>query len=164
VWHAYPRFDARLTPADIELIRPPKFYGGNRGQLRNTVVKLLKAKAPGSITTSEISVEIQVRFLLTFETPAIRTSWWQCNSIGRLMRKLYEQKLVERRHDPKALTEERGRWRWRSDVAASPDHLQRLIESTGGKVLQYSGADLEEVDAIKGECAQGLTGLADSRT
>jgi hypothetical protein len=130
------RFDARLTPEDIQPIRPPKFYGGKRGQLRNTIVEILKAEAPETITTSQIGVEIQIRFLLTFETPAARTDW-QCNSIGRLMRKLFKQGLVDRLHDPAALTEEGARWRWKSDAALSSDHLRQQVEAKGGSVQQY---------------------------
>jgi hypothetical protein len=133
------RFDARLTPADIQPIRPPKFYGGKRGQLRNTVTDILQREAPGTVTTSQIGVEIQIRFLLTFDTPAARTIW-QCNSIGRLMRKMFNQGLVDRLHDPAALTEDGARWRWRSGAAGSPDHLRDLIEAQGGSVHQYDAA------------------------
>ena len=75
------RFDARLTPEDIQPIRPPKFYGGKRGQLRNTVTDILQREAPGTVTTSQIGVEIQIRFLLTFDTPAARTTW-QCTRLA----------------------------------------------------------------------------------
>jgi hypothetical protein len=133
------RFDARLTPEDIQPIRPPKFYGGKRGQLRNTVTEILQREAPGTVTTSQIGVEIQIRFLLAFDTPAARTAW-QCNSIGRLMRKMFKQGLVDRLHDPAALTEEGARWRWRSGAASSPDHLRELVEAQGGSVHQYDAA------------------------
>ena len=130
------RFDARLTPEDIQPIRPPKFYGGKRGQLRNTVTEILQREAPGTVTTSQIGVEIQIRFLLTFDTPAARTTW-QCNSIGRLMRKMFNQGLVDRLHDPAALTEDGARWRWRSGAASSPEHLGHLVVAQGGSVHQY---------------------------
>lgn len=133
------RFDARLSPEDIEPIRPRKFYGGKRGQLRTTVTEILKREAPGTVTTTQIGIEIQIRFLLTFETPAARTAW-QCNSIGRLLRKLFKQELVDRLHDPAALTEDGARWRWKSGATSSPDHLRELVEAQGGSVHPYDAA------------------------
>jgi hypothetical protein len=133
------RFDARLSPEDIEPIRPPKFYGGKRGQLRKTVTEILKREASGTVTTSQIGAEIQIRFLLTFETPAERTAW-QCNSIGRLLRKLFKEGLIDRLHDPEALTEDGARWRWKQCAASSPDHLRELVEAQGGSVCQYDAA------------------------
>ncbi len=130
------RFDARLSPEDIEPIRPPKFYGGKRGQLRKTVTEILKREAPRAVTTSQIGVEIQVRFLFTFETPAARTVW-QCNSIGRLLRKMFEQGLLDRLHDPNAITELGALWRWKSGSACSSDHLRDLVVAQGGKVNLY---------------------------
>jgi hypothetical protein len=130
------RFDARLSPEDIEPIRPPKFYGGKRGQLRNTVIEILKREEPETVTTSQIGLEIQIRFLLTFETPAERTAW-QCNSIGRLLRKMFKQGMLDRLHDPEALTQDGARWCWKSGAATSSDHLRNLVEAQGGKVNQY---------------------------
>jgi hypothetical protein len=130
------RFDARLSPEDIEPIRPPKFYGSKRGQLRNTVTGILKRETPGTVTTSQIGIEIQIRFLLTFETAAARTAW-QCNSIGRLLRKMFKQGLIDRLHDPETLTEVGALWRWKSGSPRSSDHLRELVESQGGKVNQY---------------------------
>jgi hypothetical protein len=104
------------------------------------VVDILKTAAPGTVTTTEISIEIQVRYGLTFETSLQRTHW-QCNSIGRLMRKLFDQGLVERLHNPRCNTEEGGRWRWKTDSTQSSDQLREQIEGKGGSVVQYDGGE-----------------------
>jgi hypothetical protein len=130
------RIDARLLPGEIVLIRSKKSYGGKRGKLRNTVVDILQKAAPGSVTTTEIGIEIQVCFGLTFETPFLRT-YWQNNSIGRLLRTLFYEDKVERLHDPRCNTEEGGRWRWKASAAESSDDLRAQLESQGGSVVQY---------------------------
>jgi hypothetical protein len=130
------KIDTRLTPEDIEPIRIPKNYGGCRGKLINTVEQILRSVAPNSVTTGEISIEIQVRFQFTFETWQARAEW-KNNSIGRLLRKLCEEGLIERLHNPKSLTEEGGRWRWKSDATQSSDQLREQIEAQGGSVIQY---------------------------
>jgi len=134
------RIDGRLNPDEIPPIRAHKYYGGARGKLRDSVVGILKTVAPGTVTTTEISIEIQVRYGLTFETSWERT-YWQCNSIGRLLRKLFDQGLVDRLHNPKSLTEEGGRWRWKTDSTQSSDQLRAQIEGKGGSVVQYDGGD-----------------------
>jgi len=134
------RIDARLDPNDIQPIRVKKYYGGNRGKLRNTVVDILKTAGADTVTTTDISIEIQVCFGLDFETPEARTHW-QNNSIGRLLRTLFEEGLVERLHNPRCLTEEGGRWRWKDGTADSSDDLRAQIESQGGSVVQYDAAE-----------------------
>jgi hypothetical protein len=134
------RIDARLNPEEIPPIRAHKYYGGVRGKLRDTVGDILKTAAPGIVTTTEISIEIQVRYDLTFETSEARTHW-QNNSIGRLLRNLFGQGLVERLHNPKCNTEDGGRWRWKTDVTQSSDQLREQIEGSGGSVVQYEGGE-----------------------
>jgi hypothetical protein len=134
------RIDARLNPEDIEPIRVKKYYGGCRGKLRRTVEDILKTVAPGTVTTTEISIEIQVRFGFTFETSEARTHW-QNNSIGRLLRTLFEEDLVERLHNPRCNTEEGGRWRWVNRAAGSSDQLREQIEGQGGSVVQYDAVE-----------------------
>jgi hypothetical protein len=133
------RFDARLTPEDIKPIRCPKSYGGKRGQRKDTVIQILKAEAPESITTSEICMELQVRFQLTFETAVLRTRW-RTNSIGKLMRNLLEEGLIEALHTPDSVIAEGARWRWKSDAVLSSDHLKMLVEAGGGEVQFYDAS------------------------
>ena len=134
------RIDARLNPEDIPPIRVNKYYGGASGKLRNTVEDILKKVAPGTVTTTDISIEIQVCFGLTFETSEARTHW-QNNSIGRLLRKLFDHGLVERLHNPRRNTEEGGRWRWKTDSTQSSDQLREQIEKRGGAVVQYDAGE-----------------------
>jgi hypothetical protein len=134
------RIDARLNPEDIPPIHVQRHYGGAFGKLRSTVVDILKTVAPGTVTTTEISIEIQVRYGLTFETSEARTHW-QNNSIGRLLRNLFGQGLVERLHNPRCNTEEGGRWRWVSRAAGSSDQLRERIERDGGSVVQYDAGE-----------------------
>jgi len=134
------RLDSRLDPSDIEPIRAPKYFGGMRGKLKETVIEILKREAPGSVTTTEVAIELQIRFQLTFETAALR-SRWQGNSVSRLLRVLYENKLLDRLHDPHALTGDGARWRWKSDKSTSSDALRADVEARGGTVLQYEPTD-----------------------
>jgi hypothetical protein len=134
------RIDARLNPEDIEPIRVTKYYGGSWGKLRGTVEAILKSVAPASATTNEIATEIQVRFQFVFVTWQARSEW-KNNSIGRLLRKLFNEGLVERLHDPKSLTEEGGRWRWKNDATQSSDQLREQIEAEGGSVVQYDAVE-----------------------
>jgi hypothetical protein len=134
------RIDGRLNPEEIPPIRAHKYYGGGRGKLRDTVVDILKAAAPGTVTTTEISIEIQVRYGLTFETSWER-SQWRSNSIGSVLRKLFGLGLVERLHNPRCNTDEGGRWRWKTDSTQSSDQLREQIEGNGGSVVQYDGGE-----------------------
>jgi hypothetical protein len=134
------RIDARLNPEDIPLIRVNRCYGGARGKLRATVADILKTAAPRPVTTIEIGVEIQVRFGLVFETSEARSDW-QNNSIGRLLRDLLDNGLVERLHDPKCNAQAGGRWRWKTDSTQSSDQLRGQIEGNGGSVVQYDGGE-----------------------
>jgi hypothetical protein len=56
------------------------------------------------------------------------------------MRKMFKQGLIDRLHDPAALTEDGARWRWKSGAASSPDHLREQVEAQGGFVHQYDAA------------------------
>jgi hypothetical protein len=134
------RIDARLNPEEIPPIRVSKHYGGGRGKLQDAVVDILKTAAPGTVTTTEIGIEIQVRFGLTFETPWERIRW-QSNSIGRLLRKLFFQGLVERLHNPRRNTDESGRWRWKADSTQSSNQLREQVEGNGGSVVQYDAVE-----------------------
>jgi hypothetical protein len=129
------RIDVRLNPEDIPPIRAHKYYGGSRGKLRDTVVDILKAAAPCTVTTTEISIEIQVRHGLTFETSGER-SHWQCNSVGSALRKLFGHGLVERLRDPGS-----SRWRWKTDSTQSSDQLRERIAGNGGSVVQYDSGE-----------------------
>jgi hypothetical protein len=128
-------FEARLNPADIAPIRAHKLYPGSRGLLKKTVSKIIEPTAPGVITTSEIAKEIHERFQLEFSSADAR-GHWRNNSIGRLLRTLCKEGLVERLHVPKA-EGVAGRWRWRSAAVPSSDHLRAQLEAEGGAFQQY---------------------------
>lgn len=100
---------------------------------------MLKTEAPESMTTSEICIELQVRFQLAFETAALR-SRWRTNSIGKLMRNLLDAGLIEALHDPHSVIAEGARWRWKSDAVLSSDHLKTLVEAGGGEVQFYDAS------------------------
>lgn len=85
-------------------------------------------------------MEVQVRYQLTFETPDLRVRWVG-NSIGRLLRVLYREGLVERLHDVQARTGDFGRWRWKVDASQSSDELRAQIEALGGSVVQYDAVE-----------------------
>jgi hypothetical protein len=128
------KFDPRLDPTTIPPIRAHKKVQGPRGTLKSVVVEMLRASAPGELTTNEICWELQVRYQLDFETGKERWNW-QHGSIGRLLKHLVKEGVVERLHDPLSPIAEVGRWRLKTDAALSVDHLKAQAEASGTSVL-----------------------------
>jgi hypothetical protein len=94
--------------------------------------------APGAVTTSELALELEVRFHVKFPTKHDRNNWRK-NSVAGRLRKLCTEGLVERLH----LTSngEVGRWRWKSGVVPSSDHLKAQLEAEGGAFQQYEAVE-----------------------
>jgi hypothetical protein len=126
------RVESRLNPDDIEPNRGRRRY--RRGQLKSAVVEILKSRAPGAVTTSEMVHEIQARFHIEFLTWRDRREW-RNNSIGGRLRRLCTEDLVERLHS--SSNGEVGRWRWKSGAVPSSDHLKEQLEAAGGAFQQY---------------------------
>ena len=124
-------FDERLDPAKI-----PSIHGQRRvpgGKLKGVIVEILTGRAPHEMTTNEICWELQLRYSLDFVTPKERADW-KHGSIGRALKHLIKDGLVERLHDPMAPIAEDGRWRLKSDNGLSSDHSIALAAATGTSV------------------------------
>lgn len=97
----------RLVPA----VRVHRAYGG-RGYLVDWLRGLLRAAAPHWADTRTLVALAETEFGLTFPTYVQRDAYRK-NTLGRALRKLLSQGLVERRHDP-ASTGTPGAWRWKA--------------------------------------------------
>lgn len=129
------RYDERLDPTRIPPVRAQKGRYGAHGALRNAILEELQRAAPRDITTTELCLTLETHFGLDFLSGEERT-YWQANSLRRELKRLTDRGLVERLHDPLALTGEAGRWRLKSDDAPSLDHLQARAEASGAAVLR----------------------------
>lgn len=130
-------FDERLDPTKI-----PSIHGHRRipgGKLKDVIIEILKARAPHEMTTNEVCWDLQLRYSLDFETAKQRLDW-KHGSIGRALKHLVKDGIVERLHDPMSPTAEDGRWRLKSDDDLSSDHSIALAAATGTSV-QFYGDD-----------------------
>ena len=130
------KYDVRLNPELITPIRGWKGRYGRRGQLRESVLQLLQNRFPDTVTTTELSWELEIEFNLDFVTRAERKQWGH-SSLVTALRSLVVGGKVERLHDISAgPTGEVGRWRWISDAALSLDHLREQATALGVLVQQ----------------------------
>jgi hypothetical protein len=129
------RVESRLDPNDIEPNSGRELY--RWGELKTAVTQILKSVAPGAVTTSELALELEVRFHIKFPTKHDRKNWRK-NSVAGRLRKLCTEGLVERLHVTS--NGEVGRWRWKSGVVPSSDHLRAQLEAQGGAFQQYDAS------------------------
>lgn len=129
------RVEIRLNPNDIE---PNNGRGLYRwGELKTAVTQILQSVAPAALTTSELAQELEVRFHVEFLSKHDRSNWRK-NSVAGRLRKLCTEGLVERLHETS--NGEVGRWRWKSGVVPSSDHLREQLEAQGGAFQQYDAS------------------------
>ncbi len=124
------KYDERLNPELIEPIKAWKGRYGKRGELKEAILGTLKARAPDFVTTAELVWELQVRFRLDFISWRDKVHWAR-NIVGKQLRKLAEQGVIERLHDPMANTGEVGSWRWKGEGCESLGALAELAKSSG---------------------------------
>ncbi len=105
------KFDERLNPTLIGAVRPRKTRFGKPGALRDAIIAYLKERAPAEVSTSELSLAIQMQFEFDFLLREERVRW-QTNSLTRQVELLMEDGLVERCHDGVFGAYDVGRWRW----------------------------------------------------
>lgn len=110
----------RLVPA----VRAHRAYGG-RGFLVDWLRGLLQAAGPHWVDTRTLVVLAEQEFGLTFPTYVQRDAYRK-NTLGRALRKLLVQGLVERQHDPES-TSSPGLWRWKSALPS----LEQLHAAAG---------------------------------
>lgn len=134
------KFDGRLDPTKIEPLAT-RSYGG-RGRLRAAVLDQLQLAYPGEVTTSDLAVEMQIKFGFDFLTATQRDNWVR-GSLARALRDLHAEGLAERMHDPSLRTGEPGRWRLRPASAPSTGELLARLSATG----QELGIESESVES-----------------
>ena len=124
------QFDKRLDPTLIKDISAWKGRYGKRGALTDTLKKYLSDAYPESLTTVELSWQVQLEFRIDFCTRR-EQEHWQKNSLAHSLKSLVRQGLVERLHDTSKPTGEVGRWRLKSETVLSLDHLRQQAEAQG---------------------------------
>ena len=129
------RVESRLNPDDIQPNSGRGLYRWR--ELRTAVTQILKSVAPGAVTTSELALELEVRFHIKFPTKHDRRNWRK-NSVAGRLRKLCTEGLVERLHVTS--NGEVGRWRWKSGAVPSSDRLREQLEAEGGAFQQYDAS------------------------
>jgi hypothetical protein len=132
-------YDERLDPSVIESIKTWHNHPKKRGDLKATLVDILKAASPKWLTTDEICDEVEARWKLEFIIPADRVEWKR-GSIGRQLRRHASSGLIETSHDRGvAATVVAGLWRWKMGPAPSLDRLKAKLEDAG-QVVHRSDA------------------------
>ena len=129
------RFSPDLDPTQIKPNRGLGRVPGPRGTLRSALIDYLKSRAPHGVLSTEIYIALEIQLGLEFESGSRRWAW-QHGSVGRALKRLRAEGLVERLHDPIHFTEEVGRWRWKSDADLSQDHLRAQAEAAGVAVRE----------------------------
>ena len=96
------KFDDRLDPEQIVPIQAWKGRYGKRGGLKEMMSQFLKDLAPVATSTPELAQAFVAEFHLEFATVKELKAWTH-NSVGRSLKGLVMEGLVERLHDPKNL-------------------------------------------------------------
>lgn len=109
-------FDTSIDPRGIQPVAAWKGRYGKRGALRECICRHLKASGPEWLGTDNLETLVTFDLYLAFETPKERRKWL-VNSFRRELKRLVEEGLAERRHDPdiEARTREMGAWRWKQE-------------------------------------------------
>lgn len=128
-------FDSRLDPAQIAPIHGFKGKYGKRGSLREALVGILRSASPAEVSTPEVLLRTTARLKLVFATPAEQKKWSR-NSLLRALKRLMQEGLVERLHEPAAWQNSVGRWRWKEAPDGALATLSTAAESAGLGVHQ----------------------------
>ena len=129
------KFDGRLNPEEIAPIRAFKGRYGKRGQLRDTVIELLRHAAPAEVSTLDLRVLVIAELQLDFPT-AEALAKWSSNSLVNTLKDLVEEGVVERLHDLVARPGTVGRWRLKECGPGGLDKLGAAAEASGVGVSQ----------------------------
>ncbi|HEV2703065.1 MAG TPA: hypothetical protein VGV09_15660 [Steroidobacteraceae bacterium] len=131
------RIDARLDPTQIEtnMGQSTHYPDGKRGILIEFLSQELAKAAPGSMTTDELVVELQLQIGLSFVSPEAQKKWTH-NSLTRQLNMFVKQGLVERLHSGLFRSNSISRWRWKQSNVTTLADLKAQVEATGGTVIQ----------------------------
>lgn len=129
------KFDDRLDPEQIAPIRAFKGRYGARGQLRATLIEVLRLISPAEVSTSELCILLIAELKLDFLTVAERARWAH-NSVGRGLKRLVDEGVVERLHDPTLRDFSVGRWKLKEHGPRGLDALGAAAEASGVGVSQ----------------------------
>ncbi|MBT9538311.1 hypothetical protein [Thiobacillus sp.] len=137
------KFDDRLDPRLIAPIKAWKGKYGKRGALQDAIIRILKERAPGPITTTELGWLLQLEFRLDFVDWREKRNWLH-RSVGNQLNVLIERGLVERLHDRTVSTGQTGSWCWIGEGCKSLGDLAALAELSG--VATSSAAEPYEAE------------------
>lgn len=91
-----------------------------RGALKNAIIEAIKRAAPGTIKTRTVVDQVIAKFGLNLASKAERQEFTR-NAVGRQIRLLTQQGLVEALHPPGS---RRGVWRWKDQQPTFQDLLK----------------------------------------
>lgn len=129
------RYDARLDPAGVTAVRAWRGKYGERGALKAAILEELKAAFPADLSTDLLSRVIQLRFELDFASTTARATWLH-NSLGKALKKMVTEGLVERLHPADDRSGDFGRWVWidPNRAAGSAAGMATLAAAAGVEV------------------------------
>ena len=107
-------YDSRIDPKTIGPVAAHKGRYGKHGGLRHCVIERLHAEAPEPISTSNLAAYVILELQLDLVTPLQRHNWVH-NSFTRGLKRLVNEGLVERVHDPLENKGSPGSWRWKQE-------------------------------------------------
>jgi hypothetical protein len=121
--------DARLNPNRIAPLNEWKRFIGRRGVLKRTIIEVLQIHAPEPITTTDLSVELQLRLGIGFETRE-ECSEWSHNTVCAALKQLMHRGLVERLCISQGGWGRPNLWKWKAEEM-SLAALKEQIEARG---------------------------------
>lgn len=142
------KYDERLNPELIEPIKAWKGRYGARGALKTAIVRILKDCHPSAVSTTELTTRLQIEFSLDFLSKAERTHW-QHDTVGKQLKKLVSEGLVERLNNLAVNAGRTGSWRWLGEGCESLGDLAALAESSG--ITTHSSSEHYEPEKLEAD-------------
>jgi hypothetical protein len=116
-------YDDKIQPELIAPINGWRGRYGQRGALREFLIKTLRELGHASVSTTELALLAIVEFALHFDTKHDRKRWYD-NSFRRQLKNLRGEGFVESLEDPLSVV--RG-WRWKQEEAKTLAGLQNPV-------------------------------------
>ncbi|MEO7115597.1 MAG: hypothetical protein ABIZ18_07035 [Caldimonas sp.] len=105
-------YSAAIDPSTIAPVRPRDSYEGQDRGLRRCIAEFIESRLFEGVTTEALMDHVINTFALDFELPGLRRRWSR-NSFKGAIKKLVRDGFIEPTHDPAALTNKAGGWRWK---------------------------------------------------